>query len=55
MDLSHLRLELGSCDNEVAALQSDRYTEVPLYYHNDNTHTHVAIVTVHYRIAIITV
>ena len=30
MDLSHLGLELGGCSNEVAALQSDRYTEVPL-------------------------
>ena len=33
MDLSHLGLELGGCSNEVAALRSDRYTEVPLYYH----------------------
>ena len=31
MDLSHLGLELGGC-NEVAALQSDHFTEVPLYY-----------------------
>ena len=32
MDLSHLGLDnkLGGCINEVAALQSDRYTEVPL-------------------------
>ena len=32
MNLSHLGLELGGCINEVAALQSDRYTEVSLYY-----------------------
>ena len=32
MDLSHLGLELGGCNNEVAALQSDpHYTDVPLY------------------------
>ena len=33
MELCHLELELhvGGCNNEVAALQSDRYTEVPLY------------------------
>ena len=31
MDLSHLGLELGGCNNEVAALHSDHYTEVPLY------------------------
>ena len=29
MDLSHLGLKLGGCNNEVAALQN--YTEVPLY------------------------
>ena len=28
MDLSNLGLELGGCNNEVAALQSDHYTEV---------------------------
>ena len=35
MKLCHLELELGGCNNEVAALQSDRYTdsEVPLYNH----------------------
>ena len=27
----HLALELGGCNNEEAALQSDHYTEVPLY------------------------
>ena len=32
MDLSRLGLELSGCSNEVAALQSDHYTEVPLYY-----------------------
>ena len=31
MDLSHLGLELGGCNNEVAVLQSDHYTDVPLY------------------------
>ena len=31
MDLSNLGLKLGGCNNEVAALQSDRNTEVPLY------------------------
>ena len=30
MELCHLELELGGHNNEVAALQSDRYTEVPL-------------------------
>ena len=30
MQSYHLGLELGGCDNEVAALQSDYYTEVPL-------------------------
>ena len=30
MDLSYLGLELGGCNNEVAALRSDCYTEVPL-------------------------
>ena len=28
MDLSNLGLELGGCNNEVTALQSDHYTEV---------------------------
>ena len=28
MDLSHFRLELGGFNNEVAALQSDHYTDV---------------------------
>ena len=31
MELCHLELELDGCNNEVAALQSDSYTEVPLY------------------------
>ena len=31
MVLCHLELELGGCNNEVAVLQSDRYTEVSLY------------------------
>ena len=31
MDLSHLGLKLGGCNNEVAALQSDHNTEVTLY------------------------
>ena len=33
MELCHLDLELGGCNNEVAALQSDRYSEVPLHIH----------------------
>ena len=34
MELCHLELELGGCNKEVAALQSeDNYTEVPLYLH----------------------
>ena len=33
MDLSHLGLKLGGCNDEVAALQSDHYTEVTLYMH----------------------
>ena len=31
MDLSHLGLELGGCNNELAALQSDHCTAVPLH------------------------
>ena len=31
MELCHLDLELGRCNNEVAGLQSDRYIEAPLY------------------------
>ena len=30
MDLGHFGLELGGCNNEVAALKSDHYTEVAL-------------------------
>ena len=33
MDLSHLGLKLGGCNNEVAALKSDHNTEVTLYYY----------------------
>ena len=33
MDLSHLGLELGGYNNELAALQSDHYTEVPHILH----------------------
>jgi len=29
MQSYHLGLELGGCNDEVAALQSDHYTEVP--------------------------
>ena len=29
MELFHIELELGGCNNEVAALQSDCYTEIP--------------------------
>ena len=28
----HLGIELGGCNNEAAALQSDHYTEVPTVY-----------------------
>ena len=31
MELCHLELNLGICNNEVAALWSDGCTEVPLY------------------------
>ena len=34
--LCHLKLELVGCINEVTALQSNEYTEVPLY---NLTHT----------------
>ena len=31
MELCHLELELGGCNNDMVASQSDHYTEVPLY------------------------
>ena len=42
MQSYHLGLELGDCNNEVAALQSDHSTEVPLY-----THDHLMYMFIH--------
>ena len=48
MDLSHLGLELGGCNNEMAALQSDCYTEVPLYIFHKATNLCVRFIYANY-------
>lgn len=43
MELHHFEVELGGCSYEVAALQSNRYTDVPLYTNVSIDHSFKAL------------